>query len=228
MGTTGEGSRREIGVPGLSTNITKSIVGAGILVLHPIVVGCLSSASILPYLFCGVLVDCIMLCFAEMGIRITQSGGSYAYIEVAFGKYAGFLTAVLLIFATLTSDAALANAVADILSTFLPIFYLHWFRVMFFFVMLAGLAFTNVRGAREGIGFVKLNTIAKLTPLFLLILIGWKDVVGTNLYWEEFPTFKSIREMSLILFFAYQGGKTGLTVGDEMKNPQRTIPRAIG
>ncbi len=62
MGTTGEGSRREIGVPGLSTNITISIVGAGILVLHLIVAGGLSSASILAYLFCGVLVDCIMLC----------------------------------------------------------------------------------------------------------------------------------------------------------------------
>ncbi len=225
---TAEGLRREIGVVGLSANIVNSIVGAGIFVLPAIVAGGLGAASIYAYLVCGFLVACIMLCFAEMGSRVTQSGGPYAYIEEAFGNYAGFLTACIFMFSTFASDAALSNAVADILSTFFPIFGVDWFRAIFFLVMLTALCTINVLGVREGIGFVKFNTLAKLTPLFLLVLIGWKDVLGTNLYWDERPGFKTIAEMSLVLFFAFQGGETGLTVGGEVKNAQRTIPRAIG
>jgi len=222
-----EGLKRTIGVWGLSANIVNVVVGAGIFVLPAIVAAGLGSASLVAYLFCGLLIALIMLCFAEAGSEITDSGGPYTYIESAFGKYAGFITANLFLIAILAAGGAVANAIADILSAFFPVLDYSHARTWFFLAMFGFFAGINIRGVRLGIVLVMFTTIAKLVPLFLLILIGWKDVSGTNLIWESLPPAESVGQMSLILFFAFMGAEVGLSVGGEVKEPQKTIPRAI-
>jgi amino acid transporter len=49
----------------------------------------------------------------------------------------------------------------------------------------------------------------------------------SNLYWESAPSFDQFGQACLILFFAFQGGDAGLSVGGEIKNPQKTVPKAI-
>ena len=85
--TENDGLKREIGVWGLVSNSINIVVGAGIFVLPAIVAEQLGTASVLAYAICGVLIVLIMLCFAEIGSRITVTGGAYAYVEVAFGRY---------------------------------------------------------------------------------------------------------------------------------------------
>jgi amino acid transporter len=227
MHNNDEGLRREIGVWGLSANMINIIVGAGIFALPAIVAAGLGASAILAYLVCGILVALIMLCFAEAGSKITTSGGAYAYIEEAFGKYAGFLATFLFLAASITADAAVANALADVLSTVIPIFKQNGIRLLFFLVIFSGLAYINVVGVKQGIGLVKFNTIAKLTPLLLLILIGWTQISGANLIWQEGPSMRTLGEVSLLLFFAFQGAESGLTVGGEVRNPAKTVPRSI-
>jgi APA family basic amino acid/polyamine antiporter len=222
-----DGLKRVIGVWGLSANIVNIVVGAGIFVLPAIVAAGLGSSGLIAYLLCGFLIALIMLCFAEAGSEVTNSGGPYTYIESAFGKYAGFMTANLFLIATLAAVGAIANAVAGILAVFIPALEMNWFRILFFLFLFGGFAWINVRGVRYGIGLVVLTTIAKLTPLLLLVLIGWKDVIGTNLHWESIPPIGNIGQMSLILFFAFTGAESALSVGGEVKHPQKTIPRAI-
>ncbi|WP_415867200.1 APC family permease [Thalassobellus suaedae] len=48
-----------------------------------------------------------------------------------------------------------------------------------------------------------------------------------NLQIDIMPSISRIGETSLILFFAFIGGETGLIVGGEVINPKRTIPKAI-
>src|SRR5450432_3459225 len=118
-----EALKREIGVFGLASNQINIIVGAGIFVLPAIVAARLGTAGIIAYLFCGVLLSLIMLCYAEIGSKIVVTGGSYAYIESTFGKYAGFLTAnIFVLGACITADAAVANALADTIAFALPVF----------------------------------------------------------------------------------------------------------
>jgi len=219
-----DGLKRTIGVWGMSANIVNIVVGSGIFVLPAIVAAGLGSAGLIAYLFCGFLIALIMLCFAEAGSEVTDSGGPYTYIESAFGKYAGFMTANLFLIANLT---AVANAVAGILAAFVPALEQSWVRIFFFLLMFGGFAWINVRGVQYGMGLVVLTTIAKLTPLLLLVLIGWKDVIGTNLHWESIPPIGSVGQTSLILFFAFTGAASALSVGGEVKQPQKTIPRAI-
>ena len=222
-----EGLKRYVGVLGLSANIVNIIVGAGIFVIPAIVAENMGSTSIVAYLFCGFLIALIMLCFAETGSKVTNTGGGFAYVEAAFGKYPGFLTGIIALTGSLLADAAVANALVDIIGTSFPVFKSEFVRVVFFAVVFFGLAAINIIGIKQGIGLVKVITLLKLSPLLLLILIGWKDVSITNLVWESSPSVKQIGETSLILIFAFQGGETGLIVGGEIKNPKKTIPKGI-
>lgn len=225
---TKEGLKREIGIWGLSANIINLIVGAGIFVIPAIVSEGLGAASIIAYLFCGFLVMLIMLCFAEVGSKLTQSGGAYSYIEVAFGKYIGFLTVNFFILgATIMADAAVANALAGTLAYFIPAFKNELIKDLFFVSLFTALAVINVRGVKHGITLVKATTIIKLSPLLLLIFIGIPNISTGNLIWNSLPSLNDLGKVSLILFFAFQGAETALTTSGEIKSPQKTIPRGI-
>ncbi|WP_053992186.1 APC family permease [Mangrovimonas sp. TPBH4] len=222
-----KGLKRTIGLFGLSANIINIIVGAGIFALPAIVAQNMGASSIIAYAFCGILMALIMLCYAEVGSKITNTGGSYAFIETAFGDYAGFLSGIFNITSCLLADAAVSNALIDVLGSALPIFGINSVRILTLFTIFFGLAYVNVIGIKQGIGLVIFNTCAKLFPLILLVLVAWKDVSLSNLSWTEAPTIKQLGETSLILFFAFQGGEVGLTVGGEVINPKRTVPKAI-
>ncbi len=219
--------KREIGLLGLSANIINIVIGAGIFVLPAIVAAGLGSASIFAYLFCGILITLIMLCYAEVGSKITDTGGVYTYIEKSFGKYPGFLTAILFLFANITGTAAVANAIIEIIFKTFSIGEIQAIRILFFLILFGGLAYINIIGLRRGVGLVKIITILKLAPLLLLVIIGFKDVSLINLQWEAVPPFQKIGATSLILFFAFSGAGSALSVSGEVTNPQKTIPRAI-
>ncbi len=222
-----EGLKREIGVLGLSANIVNIIVGAGIFVLPAIVAAGLGSAGILAYLVCGFLIIMIMLCFAEVGSKITRSGGAYAYIEAAFGNFPGFLTANLFVLAAIAADAAVANALTDMLGFAFPFFNDTLVKSIVIILILSGLVFVNVRGVKNGITMVKLTTVAKLTPLFLLVIVGWVGISWQNLEISSMPPLRTMGEVTLILFFAFQGGETALNISGEIKQPNKTVPRGI-
>lgn len=71
-----EGLVRVIGVGALSLGVVNMVVGAGIFVLPGRIAAELGSAAILAYLICSVAVALIFLCFAEVGGRVTRSGGA--------------------------------------------------------------------------------------------------------------------------------------------------------
>lgn len=226
--SSNEGLKREIGLWGLVSNNINITVGAGIFLLPVIVAQELGTASILAYLVCGVLIMLIMMCFAEVGSVITRSGGPYSYIEEAFGSFAGFITTNVFIFGgAVMSNAAVANGLADTLAYYIPLFDVNWFRILFFFLMFGGFAVINVIGVSKAMKLVNFNTVAKLTPLLLIALLGWIFIEPGNLKWEGTPPVKDIGEMSMVLIFAFIGGETALNVSGEIKNPARTIPRGI-
>lgn len=224
---TKEHLKREIGVWGLSANLVNTMVGAGIFALPAIVAAGLGSASIFAYLFCGVLITLVMLCFAEVGSKITTSGGAYTYIHSSFGSYFGFLTVVLFGISAISADAAVANAVADVIGSIFPPFKLQPIRVVFFLIIFSGLGYVNVIGVKEGMKVVKIITITKLVPLLILVLFSWGEFSVSNLVFDAIPSLNDIGKISLILFFAFQGAESGLSVSGEVENPKKNIPRAI-
>src|SRR5438874_2314604 len=87
--------RRAIGTLGLATAIVNVTLGAGIFRLPAVVAQSLGSAAPLAYVVCAAAMGLIVVCFAEAGRRVDTTGGPYAYVEAAFGPFAGFLAGVV-------------------------------------------------------------------------------------------------------------------------------------
>jgi len=225
---TDEGLERVVGVSGLALTIVNFTIGAGIFVL-PAVVGIeMGAFGIFSYIFCAIMLATIMLCYAETGARVTSSGGSYAYVVAAFGEFPGFIINWLFFFGwSILSDAALLNIIADSLAVVFPVFLNPWLRAVFFFVLMSFMILLNIRGAKQGVSFIKIVTLVKLIPLLAIIIFGFGYIKTDNLYWDHIPSLKSFGNTALVLFFAFAGFESALSVSGEIKNPKRTVPMGI-
>lgn len=228
IATTDEGLKRVVGVPGLTLSIVNGIIGAGIFALPAIVSIEMGAFGVFGYIFCSIMLAAIMFCYAEIGSRVTTSGGSYAYVEAAFGDFAGYIINWLYFFGwSVLGSAALINVIADSLAVLFPVFANYMIRAIFFFVLIGFIIIVNVRGAKQGIGFVKMITIIKLLPLLGIIILGFSKIKAVNLHWEHLPSLKTFGDTSLVLFYAFAGFETSLGVSGELKNPRRTVPLGI-
>ena len=225
---TEEGLKRVVGVTGLTLSIINGVIGAGIFVLPAIVGIEMGAFGVFGYIFCSIMLAGIMLCYAEIGSRVTTSGGSYAYVEAAFGDFAGYIVNWLYFFGwSILGSAALMNVIADSLAVIFPVFANPLVRALFFFILIGIMIVVNVLGAKQGIGFVKMITLIKLLPLLGIIIFGFSKVKAGNLHWEHMPSLKTFGDTTLILFYAFAGFETSLGVSGEFKNPKRTVPMGI-
>lgn len=225
---TDEGLVRAIGVRSLSAAIVNYTVGAGIFVLPAVVAAAVGNAAPVVYLVCGVAMTVIVMCFAEAGSRVSLSGGTYAYAGVAFGPYVGFMVAMCLWFgANVLASAAVANVCVNTLAEVFPVFARPAVRIAFLLAMYGLLAWLNIRGVKAGSDTVQAVTAAKLLPLLILVAFGFFAVKASNFSWPGFPPASSIARTSVLLMFAFLGVESALTPSGEVKNPARTVPRAV-
>jgi amino acid transporter len=170
----------------------------------------------------------IALCFAELGSKITVSGGPYAYINEAFGPYAGFIANYIFVFGScVLSDAAIANALSMTLTHFFPQLADLWPKSIFFVCLFILLSYINIKGVKYGLRFVMGTAFFKLVPIILLIGFGFGEINLDNLAWDTYPSLENIGLTTLILFYAFVGVENVVSNGGEFKNPSRTVPVGI-
>jgi amino acid transporter len=218
---------RALGVWGLAAAIVNVTIGAGIFRLPAGVAGTLGAAAPLAYLVCAVAMGLIVLCFAEAGSRVAMTGGPYAYVEVAFGPLVGFLCGVLLWAGLTAALAAVTSFFADSLAALVPAVSATRSKVLVMLGVLAALAFLNVRGVRDASRFNAAMTVAKLLPLALLVVAGALSVRRANLAWPQTPSIAAVGRASTVLIFAFLGVEAALVPSGEVKDPARTVPRAV-
>jgi len=225
---TDEGLVRGIGTWALGANIMNMVLGAGIFVLPGVVAAQIGPAALIAYLVCVVIVGTVFLCYAEAGSRVTRSGGSYAYVEEAFGPFAGFVTSTLLWLGyAVFSDAALAVAMTNVIALTFPVLNQGLPRTLFILALFAFFALINIVGLKQGLRLVIVNTIAKLVPLVLLAVVGLFFINFDYLAIVEWPSLQNFGAAALVLFFAFGGAETALNSSGEIHNPAKTIPRGL-
>ena len=227
-GVRDEGLVRVIGVGALGLSVVNMVVGAGIFVLPGRIAAELGSAAILAYLICSVAVALIFLCFAEVGSRVTRSGGAYAYIEEAFGPLAGFIASILLWFGfSALADAAITVAMVETMTIAFPVLGQSVPRAVFIICLFVFLAAVNIRGAKAGVRLYVFNTLAKLVPLLLLLVVGLFAINVENLAIPEWPSARQFGAGTILLFFAFSGAESALNASGEIKNPSKTVPMGL-
>ena len=218
---------RAIGTWALAAGVINVTVGGGIFRLPADVAAALGPAAPLAYVVCAIAMGLIVLCFAEAGSRVSLTGGPYAYVELAFGPYVGFLTGVLIWLLGTTAVAAVSTVFATNAAKLFPVFEQPAMRALLLIASFAIVTAVNITGVKQGSRLNGIATIAKLLPLLLLVVAGAVVVDPVNLAISTMPAASDVTRASIVLIFAFSGIESALVPSGEVKDPARTVPRAV-
>ena len=218
---------RSIGTFALAASIVNVTIGGGIFRLPADMAAQLGATAPLAYLLCAVAMGLIVMCMAEAGSRVSLTGGPYAYVEVAFGPFVGFLTGFLLWMLLTFAMAAVATVLVANLGTLVPALASRGASAAAIVTIYGLFAAVNIAGVERGARLNTALTIAKLLPLLLLIAGGLFAVDAQNLAVTDPPALGTLARSSLLLIFVFAGIEAALVPGGEVKDPARTVPRAI-
>jgi APA family basic amino acid/polyamine antiporter len=226
--TSSESSlHRSIGTFALAASIVNVTIGAGIFRLPADMAATLGPMAPVAYLLCAVAMGLIVICLAEAGSRVSSTGGPYAYVEVAFGSFAGFLCGFLLWLMMTFVMAAVATVLVANLGVLVPVLASSTAAAAVLVTIYAVFAAVNILGVERGARLNTALTVAKILPLLLLIGAGIFAIAPDNLAVGEPPTLPTLARSSVLLIFAFAGVESALVPSGEVKDAARTVPRAI-
>ncbi|HET7924816.1 MAG TPA: amino acid permease [Rhodanobacteraceae bacterium] len=225
--TRDAGLVRAVGPWALAASIVNMVVGAGIFAVPASLAASVGPYAPLAFLVCAIAVGAIAICFAEGGSRVPTSGGAYGYIETAFGPLAGYVAGSMLWFSDLLACGGIAAALGDVASSLVAPEWRFATRTAVVVVSVGSIAFVNVCGVAHGARLVTVAALVKLVPLVLFVLAGAAFVDGAN-FSNTLPAANEDFGRALILaLFTFTGMETALCASGEVREPARTIPRAI-
>lgn len=183
------------------------------------------------------------LSFAELAVMLPQAGGIYVYLREAFGKPVAFLFGWSeFLFSRPASTGALSVAFISSLSTALgwraESVGLTTFELSLALLLIAVMAWVNVMGVVWGGRVQSVTTLLKagflgivgLSP-FLLMIAGLYQIDFDNYTTTVTPRTESLGVrfgvVLLAVMWAYNGWHGITPVAEEIRDPQRNIPRAL-
>jgi glutamate:GABA antiporter len=174
----------------------------------------------------------------ELSSRYPQEGGIYIWAEQAFGEFAGFITAWTYWMCNLPFFAAvLYFSAASTLFAFgphgqglasSPVYFM-----MYAVAWLAIITLVNIVGLNVGKWLNNISSLGGILPLAVVIALGAVSYAhfGSAVHFTaaSFQPQWSVRNAIFwsTVFFAFVGMESGSAMGDEIRNPRRTIPWAI-
>ena len=227
------GLKRSLGLYDVISLVIGTIVGADIYIAASFGAGLLGPLSLMAWVIAGLMAIIIALCFAECSSRVPQVGGPYAYSKRAFGQFTGFLVGWSLLIASWSAIAVFPLAFVAYLKFFIPgmspatIILIKILFVLF-------LTIVNYFGVREAGKINDVLTILKIAPILILTIAGIIFfVLKPSLLVANFTPFtplglNGLGSAIVLIFWAYVGFELVTVPSDEIVNPQRTIPLAIG
>lgn len=219
--------RRDIGFFGASFLVLNAMIGAGIFALPGKVA--VNAGLLSPWLFLvvGILFLAVVLTFAELASYYEKTGGPVIYATEAFGPLAGFSTGWVIYLARMTAFAANANVMATYLGSASDFFAGDMARGVIISIVTIGLTWANVLGVRDGVRTMGVFTILKVTPLILMVLLGFQYVTGSTLIPGAPFIVDELGGTTLLLIYAYVGFETIAVTAGETSQPRNTLPKAL-
>ncbi|MCP4645461.1 MAG: amino acid permease [bacterium] len=205
------------------------IVGAGIFETAPVVAGSMgASAGIMGiWLVGGLMALAGALCYAELATAYPHEGGDYAYLNRAYGSWAGYLFGWSQLAIIRPGDIAL---MAFIFARYAQTLYAPFPRVDVIYAVAAVVVLTtiNVIGVREGKWTQNLLTVAKAIGLLLIVAAGLLAPGGHAASGEAGAMSLGGVKLALILvMFTFGGWNEMAYVSAEVKRPEKNIARAL-
>jgi APA family basic amino acid/polyamine antiporter len=221
--------KRSMGLWMATALVVGNMIGSGIFLLPSALAAEAGPISLFGWVFTGAGAILLALVFANLGRALPRTGGPYAYAKRAFGDFAGFWTAWGYWIAVWAGNAAIAVAFVSYLTVFWPeVGDNNLLAAMVGIALIWLLTATNILGARESGQVQLVTTVLKFVPLAVIGVVGLFFIDGGN--YEPFaPNGSSIGLLSTtaaLTLWAFIGLESATVPAEEVKDPERTIPRA--
>jgi len=199
------------------------IIGAGIFVVLGVAIGYAGPAIIVSMIIAAMVASFTAFSFAELGSAIPKEGGVYAFTYEMVSPSAGFVVGCLWLFAQIVAGAAISLGFAGYFVAMFPFLSLKVAAVLVALVLTA----LNLVGIKQSAAVNNALVLTKIAILCLFILMGIFRINLGN-YLQFAPNgFFGILQGAGFIFFAYLGFGRIATLGEEVKNPTRTLPLSI-
>jgi APA family basic amino acid/polyamine antiporter len=191
------------------------------------------------------------ICYSELGVNLPSSGGEYVYLTRAFGPTWGFMSGWVSFFAGFSAPiAAAALAFSDYLGYFFPAvrqenahtifgsgewtFHFGGSQTLACGLVLA-LTILNCLGVQRVARIQNVLTAAKVLGLIafigLALTIGhgdWSYLSMNAVRTTRTPLIQQFAVSMFWVYFSYSGWNAATYVAEELRNPSRTLPAALG
>ncbi|AND85948.1 amino acid permease [Clostridium tyrobutyricum] len=234
------GLEKVLGTFGLTMLGIGAIIGTGIFVLTGVAAANYSGpALVISFIIAGIACGCAALCYSEFAAMVPAAGSAYTYGYIALGEFWAWIIGWDLIleyaFAIGTVSIGWSGYIVNIINDFginLPkaitsaplaggIINLPAVLIIAF------ITYINVIGVKQSTTVNNIIVAIKLIVIFLFIALGVGHVNPTN--WHPFMPygFGGVISGASVIFFAYIGFDAVSTAAEEVKNPQKSLPRGI-
>lgn len=234
--------RRSIGTFQLTLFGVGATVGTGIFIVLQQAVPKAGPAVLVSFVVAGIAAGLSAICYAEMAAAVPVSGSTYSYAYTTMGEFIAMGVAACLLLEYGVSMSATAIGWSGYLNQLLD----NWFGWRLPHALSAapwgdnpGLinlpatiliimcALLLIRGASESAAVNTVMVILKLAVLGMFVAIAFTAFTTDHFagFWDK--GFAGITAAASTIFFTFIGLDAVSTAGDEVKNPQKTMPRAI-
>ena len=215
--------KRRIGPALLTAYGVGVMVGAGIYVLIGAVAAEAGIFAPLAFLLAGLVAVPSALSYAELSARIPEAAGESAYVDKGLGlHWLAVLVGLAIVLAGMVSAAAvLRGGVGYLLSVLdLP-------EAMMIAGIGTGLVLLAIAGVLESLAFAALLTAVEVGGLLLVVWAGFEAPPVAE--WQDPPdmALAGVAAAAALAFFAFIGFEDLVNMAEEVRNPARTMPRAI-
>lgn len=199
------------------------IVGAGIYAIIGEAAGLAGNMLWLSFAVAACVALLTGLAYAEFVSQFPDAGGSFEYVKQGFGEKTALWMAIIMVMTGVVAPAAIAISFSDYLSRLvdLPI----WLTTI---GIIALMGLINIIGAQESSWFNTVATIITLLGLGAVVVFAFPEWGSTDLLSVEGGNgMVGIFAGSALIFFSYVGFEDLVKMAEEVKEPEKNMPRGI-
>ncbi len=215
---------RDLGLPTALAIGVGTMIAAGIFTLSGLAVRNVGSGAIVAFLLAAMVALFTALTYCEYVSIYPQSGEGYLYARKTFPAPVAYFVGWALI---LGYTSSCAFYIASLSSYFFEFIWATPFQALSGVVVLILLTLLNIKGTRESGSFQVIITVSKVL-LLIWFIFGGLPQVNMELLAERFNAdVAKIGSTAAMVFITFFGFSAIAASAGEVKNPVKTIPRAI-
>lgn len=235
---------RDLGLFDITMIGVGAMIGAGIFVLTGIAAGAAGPALILAFALNGIIAILTAMTYAELGSAIPEAGGGYLWVKEGLPGPNAFLAGWMSWFAHAVAGSLYALGFGSYVYLMLEVIFagtgspptlglgeeiVHKGLAVLIVLLFV---YINYRGSSETGLAGNIITVLKVIILGIFIASGFWAIAQNPSYFQKFENFAPqgltgvVTAMGLT-FIAFEGYEIIVQAGEEVRDPRRTIPKAV-